>query len=231
VLGIDNIVFISILAGKLKTQAERDQARRLGILVALISRIVLVLSVAWIVTLTQPVFRIDIPGLTEDGQIVSWKDIILFTGGAFLIWKAVKEIHNKLEGEETSHGNIVAPTLGAILGQILILDLVFSIDSVITAVGMVSQVSIMIIAVLIAVVFMLLFSKAITDFVQRHPTVKMLALAFLILIGVSLIAESFDQAIPKGYIYFSMAFAVLVEYLNLRTRGSAPVKLKENLPG
>jgi len=223
VLGIDNIIFISILAGKLPTPDERERARKLGLLVALISRILLVMSAAWIVHLTEPVFTLpfQFPGDAEHAKHaaeVSWRDIILIAGGAFLIYKAVKEIHHKLEGQDESHDATVKPKLSAILTQILLLDVVFSIDSVITAVGMVSEVAIMILAVVIAVGFMLLYSGPIAGFVEKHPTVKVLALSFLILIGVSLIAEGFEQGIPKAYIYFSMAFAVGVEMLNLRVR-------------
>ncbi|CAN5529679.1 TerC family protein [soil metagenome] len=241
VLGIDNIVFISILAGKLPTQAEQDRARKLGLGVALVSRLLLVLSAAWIVRLQTPVFHlpefffgfsgiksdaVNVAELREEFLGVSWRDVILIVGGMFLIWKAVKEIHAKLEGADEHHDSSVKPKLGAILAQIAILDVVFSIDSVITAVGMVDYVSIMMTAVIIAVGFMLFFSGPISKFVEGHPTVKVLALSFLILIGVSLIAEGFERGIPKGYIYFSMAFAVVVEMLNLRMRGK-PLHLKE----
>ncbi|RYG32486.1 TerC family protein [bacterium] len=242
VLGIDNIVFISILSAKLPSPEEQDRARKLGLGVALISRIVLVLSAAAIVKLTAPVihlpdFFLGLSGikanaanaaeLREEFLGVSWRDIILIVGGMFLIWKAVKEIHAKLEGEDAHHDSSVKPKLSAILMQIAILDIVFSIDSVITAVGMVEHVSIMVIAVIIAVGFMLVFSGPISKFVEEHPTVKVLALSFLILIGVSLIAEGFEKGIPKGYIYFSMAFAVIVEMINLRVRGKA-LHLKQN---
>ena len=227
VLGIDNIVFISILSSRLKTPEEQERARKFGLGLALISRILLVLSAAWIVSLTKTVFEIPLPGIDEHAREISWRDIILILGGLFLMWKAVKEIHAKLEGEDSHHDSKVAPKMAAILGQILLLDVVFSIDSVITAVGMVKDVSIMITAVLIAVVFMLVYASAISKFVDKHPTVKILALSFLIMIGISLVAEGFEAAIPKGYIYFSMAFAVVVEMLNLRVRGKA-VELKKN---
>jgi predicted tellurium resistance membrane protein TerC len=234
VLGIDNIVFISILSGKLKTPEEQERARKLGLGLALISRVLLLLSIGWVTRLTFPVFELPIVGVDEHPKQVSWRDIILATGGAFLMYKAVKEIHAKLEGEETHGEATVAPKLSAILIQILILDVVFSLDSVITAVGMVQDVSIMIAAVVIAVGFMMFFSGPIAKFVERHPTVKMLALSFLILIGVSLVAESFEKGIPKGYIYFAMAFSVVVEMLNLRVRKGAkpvePVHLHEQTP-
>jgi len=235
VLGIDNIVFISILASKLKTPEEQDKARKLGLTIALVSRLILVASAAWIVQLKYPIFTLPfdqfVTGTPEHKAEVlgiSWRDVILLLGGLFLIWKATKEIHHKLEGQEESHGSAVAPALGAILVQILILDVVFSVDSVITAVGMVDYVSIMMIAVIIAVIFMLVYSKPISRFVHDHPTVKMLALAFLILIGVSLLAEAFETPIPKGYIYFAMAFSVLVEMLNLKLRSGKPLVLKDS---
>jgi predicted tellurium resistance membrane protein TerC len=223
VLGIDNIVFISILAGKLPSKEEKERARKLGLLIALVSRILLVMSAAWIVKLTYPVFTLPFtmggdPEHAKHAAEISWKDMILIFGGAFLIWKAVKEIHHKLEGADEHSDAVVKPKLSAILTQILLLDVVFSIDSVITAVGMVGEVAIMIIAVIVAVGFMLLYSGPIAGFVEKHPTVKVLALSFLILIGVSLIAEGFEQGIPKGYIYFSMFFAVVVEMINLRVR-------------
>ena len=234
VLGIDNIVFISILSSKLKTAEEQDRARKLGLMIALVSRLILVASAAWIVGLKDPVFHLPfdqfITGTQEHKEEVlgvSWRDVILLVGGIFLIWKATKEIHHKLEGADESHGSVVVPTLGAILVQILILDVVFSVDSVITAVGMVDHVSIMMLAVIIAVIFMLVYSKPISQFVHKHPTVKMLALAFLILIGVSLLAEAFETAIPKGYIYFAMAFSVIVEMLNLKLKSGKAIELKE----
>jgi len=220
VLGIDNIVFISILAGKLPEE-QRARARQIGLALALITRILLLLSLSWVLGLTRPI--LDLMGYKLSGR-----DLILLLGGLFLIWKSVHEIHNKLEGEE--HGKSIgeAVTFGAVITQILLLDIVFSLDSVITAVGMVNQIGVMIAAVVIAVVFMLIFAGSISHFVERHPTVKMLALAFLVLIGVNLMAEGFHQHIPKGYIYFAMAFSVVVEALNLRMKHAkaAPVHLR-----
>jgi predicted tellurium resistance membrane protein TerC len=220
VLGIDNIVFISILAGKLPT-ADRARARRLGLALAMIIRIGLLLSITWVMGLTAPLFAVA-------GQEVSGRDVILILGGLFLIAKSTYEIHDKLEGSE-GHGSAkVAASFTAVIVQILLLDIVFSLDSVITAVGMAKDVAVMILAVVIAVVVMLLSAGAISDFVERHPTVKVLALSFLLLIGVSLISEGFDQHIEKGYIYFAMAFSVFVELINLRVRGKAePVHLHQ----
>jgi predicted tellurium resistance membrane protein TerC len=217
VLGIDNIVFISILASKLRT-AERERARRVGLSLAMIIRILLLLSITWVMGLTEPLFTI--------GQDVSGRDLILILGGLFLIAKSTHEIHDKLEGEE-GHGNTkVAASFVSVIVQILLLDIVFSLDSVITAVGMAEDVSVMILAVIIAVGVMLVSSGPISDFVERHPTVKMLALSFLLLIGVALMADGFEQHIPKGYIYFAMGFSVFVEMINLRARKKAqPVHL------
>jgi predicted tellurium resistance membrane protein TerC len=214
VLGIDNIVFISILSGKLP-EAERAKARQVGLALALITRILLLLSISWVLSLKKPLFGVM-------GHSLSGRDLILLLGGLFLIWKSVHEIHNKLEGEEHGHGDAKAATFASVITQILILDVVFSLDSVITAVGMVTQVGVMIAAVVIAVAFMLVFAGRISGFVERHPTVKMLALAFLVLIGVNLVAEGFHQHIPKGYIYFAMAFSVMVEVLNLRMKHASP---------
>jgi predicted tellurium resistance membrane protein TerC len=220
VLGIDNIVFISILAGKLR-QEERQRARRVGLSLAMFIRIALLLSITWVMGLTEPIFS-----FATLGQEVSGRDLILIIGGLFLIAKSTHEIHDKLEGEE-GHGNArVAASFTTVIIQILLLDIVFSLDSVITAVGMAEDVSVMILAVVIAVGVMLVSAGTISDFVERHPTVKMLALSFLLLIGVSLIGEGFDQHIPKGYIYFAMGFSIFVEMINLRVRGkSAPVHL------
>ena len=221
VLGIDNIVFISILSGRLAA-AERPRARRIGLGLAMVMRILLLLSISWIIRLTAPLF-------TVLGEAISGRDLILLVGGLFLVAKSTHEMHNKLEGEEdeASAGKTMASSFAAVIVQIMILDIVFSLDSVITAVGMADDLGVMISAVVVAVGFMLVFAGPISDFVERHPTVKMLALAFLILIGVSLIAEGFDQHIPKGYIYFSMAFSLFVEMLNLRLRkvSTPPVKL------
>jgi predicted tellurium resistance membrane protein TerC len=229
VLGVDNIIFISILAGRLP-EHQRDLARRLGLAFAMLTRIGLLLSLAWIMTLTAPLFEIPV-----FGKPISGRDLILIGGGLFLLWKSVHEIHNALEGEETEAGArpvAAVATLGGVIAQIAIIDIVFSLDSVITAVGMVEQVSIMVIAIVIAVGVMMFAAKPIGEFVDRHPTIKMLALSFLILIGVALIGEGWDLHIPKGYIYFAMAFSVAVEMLNLRLRArrAAPVHLRRPMP-
>lgn len=221
VLGIDNIIFISILAGKLP-EAEQKKARILGLLAAMLSRLLLLFSLTWIMRLTEPLFSVI-------GQEISGRDLILLIGGLFLIAKATHEIHNKLEGAEGEANAKVRASFSSVIFQIMLIDIVFSLDSVITAVGMVQDISIMVVAVVVSVGFMLFFSGAISNFVQRHPTVKMLALAFLILIGVTLMAEGFGQHISKGYIYFAMAFSVLVEMLNLRLRKvpAEPVHLRQ----
>jgi predicted tellurium resistance membrane protein TerC len=218
VLGIDNIVFISILAGKLRAE-ERERARRLGLMLAMLLRIGLLLSITWVMGLTTPLF-------TVLGQEISGRDMILLVGGLFLIGKSTHEIHEKLEGEE-GHGSArVAASFAGVIVQILLLDIVFSLDSVITAVGMAEDVAIMITAVVVAVGVMLLSAGPISDFVEHHPTVKMLALSFLLLIGFSLMAEGFEHHIPKGYIYFAMGFSIFVEMINLRVRAKArPVQL------
>ena len=210
VLGIDNVVFIAILAGKLP-EGQREKARRLGLSLALITRILLLLSITWIMGLQKPWFSVF-------GHAFAGRDLILLLGGLFLIAKATKEIHEKLEGEDGQVSRRVAPTFASVIVQILLLDVVFSLDSVITAVGMARLVWVMIAAVVIAVGFMLLFSANISHFIERHPTLKMLALSFLLLIGVVLVADGFGQHINKGYIYFAMAFSVFVEVLNLRLR-------------
>ena len=216
VLGIDNVIFISILAGRLPRE-QQGRARYIGLLLAMVMRIALLFSLSWIIRLTAPLF-------TVLGQEISGRDLVLLIGGLFLLAKSTHEIHQRLEGDEGEGSARAAPSLRSVLIQIMLLDIVFSLDSVITAVGMVDQLAVMVIAVIVAVGFMMLFAGPISEFVERHPTVKMLALSFLILIGVSLIAESFDQHIPKGYIYFAMAFSVLVEMLNLRARkGKADV--------
>jgi len=218
VLGVDNIVFISILAGRLRPE-EREKARRLGLGLAMFIRIALLLSITWVMGLTSPLF-------TVTSQELSGRDLILIIGGLFLLAKSTHEIHDKLEGEEGHASGRVAASFVGVIMQILLLDIVFSLDSVITAVGMAEDVSVMIIAVIIAVGVMMLSARAISDFVDRHPTVKMLALSFLLLIGVSLIAEGFEQHIPKGYIYFAMAFSIFVELINLRVRAKGkPVQL------
>jgi predicted tellurium resistance membrane protein TerC len=221
VLGIDNVIFISILAGKLPADQQK-KARNVGLAGALVTRILLLLSLAWIVKLTAPLF-------TVLGVGISGRDLILIAGGLFLMAKATHEIHDKLEGEEGSTTKKVAPTLTAVIVQIMLLDIVFSLDSVITAVGMAKHLGVMIIAVIIAVVIMLFSAGSISAFVDRHPTVKMLALSFLLLIGMSLLLEGFGQHIPKGYIYFAMGFSVFVELLNVRFRGvsKTPVKLHD----
>lgn len=210
VLGVDNVVFISILASKLPAE-QQDKARKIGLLAAGGMRVILLLAVGWIITLKKELFSIGSVGF-------SGKELILLAGGLFLIYKATKEIHHKLEGEEGTTSAKTAPTIAAVIGQVLLLDMVFSIDSVITAVGMTTYVPVMVIAILTSVVIMLIASKAIYTFVNSHPSVKILALAFLLLIGVTLIAEGFGEKIPKGYIYASMTFSVFVEVLNLRVR-------------
>ena len=221
VLGIDNIVFISILAGKLRLE-ERDRARRVGLSLAMFIRIALLLSITWVMGLTAPIFKVL-------GTEISGRDLILLIGGLFLIAKATHEIHDKLEGAQGDASARVVASFAAVIVQILLLDIVFSLDSVITAVGMAEHVAIMILAVVIAVGVMLVSSGPISEFVERHPTVKILALSFLLLIGVSLIGEGLDQHIPKGYIYFAMAFSVFVEMINLRVRRKAePVHLHQS---
>jgi predicted tellurium resistance membrane protein TerC len=222
VLGIDNVIFISILASKLPAN-EQPRARRLGLAAALITRLMLLLSLAWIVRLTTPLFSVL-------GLAISGRDLILLLGGLFLIGKATHEVHERLEGEAEHAATAGRASFVGVIVQIMLLDVVFSLDSVITAVGMANEIGVMVAAVIIAVGIMLLASEAISGFVDRHPTVKMLALAFLLLIGVSLVAEGVGHHIPKGYIYFAMAFSVLVEMLNLaahrRQRPEAPVQLR-----
>lgn len=221
VLGVDNVIFISILAGKLP-QEERKRARTVGLGLAMFIRIGLLFTISWIIRLTAPLFTIF-------SQEISGRDLILIAGGLFLLAKSTHEIHQKLEGDTEQALSRVAPSFTSVIIQILLLDIVFSLDSVITAVGMVNQIGIMIAAVVVSVAFMMFFAGPISRFVDRHPTVKMLALSFLLLIGVTLIAEGFDQHISKGYIYFAMAFSVFVEMLNLRLRKSKtpPVRLHE----
>ncbi|WP_028115338.1 TerC family protein [Ferrimonas senticii] len=222
VLGIDNIIFISILVGRLPAH-QRDFARRVGLGLAMLTRLALLFSLSWVMGLTDPLF-------TVMEQAISGRDIILIGGGLFLLAKATHEIHNSLEGEEEAQtGATGAANLGMILVQIAILDVVFSLDSVITAVGLADQLMVMAIAIIIAVGVMLFSAKAIGEFVDSHPTVKMLALSFLVLVGMTLIAEGFDVHIPKGYVYFAMAFSVVVELLNLRLRKGKvePVQLRK----
>ncbi len=219
VLGIDNIIFISILTGKLPPE-KRPRARSIGLLLAMLSRLALLFSLAWLMGLTRPWF-------TVLGNEISGRDIILIAGGLFLLGKSTLEIHDKLEGEEGHSSAKVHANFGAILVQIMILDIVFSLDSVITAVGMAKHLFVMATAIIIAVGVMLLSAGRISDFVEAHPTVKILALSFLLLVGVALIADGLDLHIPKGYIYFSMAFSVFVEMLNMRLRARMrPVKLR-----
>jgi predicted tellurium resistance membrane protein TerC len=216
VLGIDNVIFISILAGKLPAH-QQGRARTYGLGLAMITRIALLFSISWVMRLTNPLFTI--PRLEHS---VSGRDLILFVGGLFLLAKSTHEIHNKLEGAE-GHGSArVMPSFAGVLVQIMLLDVVFSLDSVITAVGMVDSLPVMIAAVVIAVIVMIAFAGPISRFVDRHPTIKMLALSFLLLIGMTLMAEGLHQHIPKGYIYGAMAFSVFVEMLNLRAARKAP---------
>jgi predicted tellurium resistance membrane protein TerC len=221
VLGVDNIIFISILSGKLPAGQQR-RARRLGLLGAMLTRILLLFSLAWIVRLTSPLF-------SALGHDVTGRDLILIGGGLFLLAKSTFEIHERLEGEEAQGTRRAAASFIAVLVQIMLLDIVFSLDSVITAVGMVDQVSVMVAAVVISVAIMMLAAEPISAFVHKHPTVKMLALSFLLLIGMSLLLEGFGQHIPKGYIYFAMGFSVFVEMINLRLRARAavPVHLRD----
>jgi len=220
ILGVDNVIFISILSSKLR-QEQQHRARRLGLLAAMGMRILLLMSLAWIIRLTAPLF-------TLFGQAFSGRDLILILGGLFLLAKATLEIHERLEGEE-GHGSAkVAPSFGAVIVQIMLLDVVFSLDSVITAVGMADDLTIMVSAVVVAVAIMMVAAEPISAFVNRHPTVKVLALSFLLLIGLSLVADGFGLHIPKGYIYFAMGFSIFVEMVNLRVRKSAkPVKLHQ----
>lgn len=215
VLGVDNVVFISILAGKLPVE-QRENARRLGLGLAMFIRILLLLSIAWVVRLTAPLFTV----LSHE---ISGRDLILMVGGLFLLAKSTHEMHTQLEGEEGHSSKRIAASFAAVILQILLLDIIFSLDSVITAVGMADDIGVMVTAVIVAVAFMLVFSGAVSRFVDRHPTVKMLALSFLLLIGVSLVAESLEFHIPKGYIYFAMAFSLFVEVLNIRLRKSREV--------
>ena len=223
VLGIDNILFISILVGRLP-EHQRNFGRRVGLLLAMGMRLALLFSIAWVMGLKETWF-------TVLGQAISGRDVILIGGGLFLLAKSTHEIHNSLEGVEEEQPSIKVATLGPVLFQIAVLDIVFSLDSVITAVGLVDQVSIMAIAIIMAVGVMLMAARPIGEFVDEHPTVKILALAFLILVGVTLMVEGFDVHVPKGYIYFAMAFSVAVEMINLRMRKKVaePVKLHKAL--
>ena len=225
VLGIDNIIFLSVLVGRLP-EKQRVFARRVGLGLAMIARLALLFSISWVMGLTEP-------WLTVFSQAISGRDLILIGGGMFLLAKATLEIHHSLEGSEESDPAVGAASLGMVLVQIALLDIVFSLDSVITAVGLVEQVSIMAIAIILAVVVMLMAAKSIGVFVDEHPTIKILALSFLILVGVTLMVEGFDVHVPKGYIYFAMAFSVAVEMLNIRMRRkrASPVKLHSRYAG
>jgi len=220
VLGVDNVIFISILSSKLSS-AQQGRARRTGLLAAMGMRILLLLSIVWIIRLTAPLFYIF-------GRPISGRDLILIGGGLFLLAKATTEIHERLDGEEGHRSARVRPSFAAVITQIVLLDIVFSLDSVITAVGMADEIIIMVAAVILAVVVMMFSAEPISSFVNRHPTLKVLALSFLLLIGVSLVGEGLGMHIPKGYIYFAMGFSVLVELINLRVRKiTAPVHLHE----
>jgi predicted tellurium resistance membrane protein TerC len=221
VLGVDNIIFISILSGKLPPR-QQPLARRVGLLLAMGTRILLLFSLAWIVKLTAPIFALW-------GHEISGRDLILILGGLFLLFKSTHEIHGRLEGDEGESSAKAASSFASVLVQIALLDIVFSLDSVITAVGMVDQVSVMVAAVVMSVLIMMLAAEPISSFVHRHPTVKILALSFLLLIGMSLLLEGFDHHIPKGYVYFAMGFSVFVEMINLRVRRkAAPVQLRDS---
>jgi len=225
VLGVDNVIFISILAGKLPVD-QRDRARMTGISMAVITRVLLLLSLSWIISLEEPLFFLPWFG---DDLGISGHDLILVSGGLFLLWKSVREIHDKLEGVEGHASSKVQASFGSVIVQIMLLDVVFSLDSVITAVGMANELFIMIVAVIVAAGVMIFASGPIGRFVEEHPTIKMLALSFLLLIGFTLIVEGLHQHIPKGYIYFAMGFSIMVEMLNLRLRTPAakPVSLRE----
>jgi predicted tellurium resistance membrane protein TerC len=223
VLGIDNIIFISILVDKLPP-TERERARRIGLFLAMFMRVGLLLTLSWLVGLTEPLFTII-------GTDISGRDLILALGGVFLVWKSTMEIHQLTEGVEGHASAKVKASFAAIIVQVIIIDMVFSLDSIITAVGMVDEVSVMIAAVVVSVGLMMLFARGIGNFVSSHPSIKMLALSFLLVVGVMLIAEGFDHKVPKGYIYFAMAFSVAVEMLNIRMRkktsAATPVNLHE----
>jgi predicted tellurium resistance membrane protein TerC len=220
VLGVDNVIFISILSGKLP-QSQQKRARRVGLIAAMVMRVLLLFSIAWMAQLTAPLFEVfDRP--------ISGRDLILIGGGLFLLAKATYEIHDKLEGEEDHASGKAVATFGAVIAQVMVLDIVFSLDSVITAIGMAEDLWVMVTAVVLAVMVMMLAAEPISAFVEKHPTVKVLALSFLLLIGLSLVADGFGQHIPKGYIYFAMGFSVFVEMVNIRVRGTAePVRLRK----
>lgn len=220
VLGIDNIIFISILASKLPKEQQKP-ARMLGLALAMVTRILLLLSLTWVMRLTAPLFSLF-------SQEISGRDLVLIIGGGFLLAKSTLEIHENLEGSEETHMKTVAASFVGVITQIMLLDIVFSLDSIITAIGLANQIPVMVIAIILAVIVMMISSGIIAKFIEEHPTIKMLALSFLLLIGVSLLGEGFDLHIPKGYVYFAMAFSFLVEMLNLKTRRrrATPVKLK-----
>ena len=220
VLGIDNIIFISILAGKLPA-AQQGRARTLGLMIALVARVILLCSIFWLTKLTGELFRVL-------AHPVSGKDLVMLSGGLFLLWKSVHEIHGSLEGEDHAQGAKGGTTLGSVIAQIVVIDIVFSIDSVVTAVGLAQHIEVMIAAVILAMLVMLAASGAISAFVNRHPTIKMLALSFLLLVGVVLIADGCGQHVEKGYIYFAMAFSFAVELMNIkmRARRVKPVDLR-----
>jgi predicted tellurium resistance membrane protein TerC len=225
VLGVDNVIFISILSGKLP-KADQKRARRVGLMAAMLMRIALLLSLSWMASLTAPLFTII-------GQTFSGRDLILLGGGLFLLAKATWEIHDKLEGEEGHSSGKPAATFASVITQVMLLDIVFSLDSVITAIGMSDHLMVMVTAVILAVLVMLLAAEGISAFVEAHPTVKILALSFLMLIGLSLVADGFGQHISKGYIYFAMGFSVFVEFINIRIRTkrkAPPVHLRHNYP-
>lgn len=224
VLGIDNIVFISILTGRLPAD-QQPQARKLGLGMALVMRVLLLLSITWVMSLDDPIFRLDQFGMfTEwlrahrEVDEISVRDLILLGGGLFLVWKATVEIHREMEGHEETDANAKAVSFSGVLVQITMMDLIFSLDSVITAVGMTNQIVVMIVAVMLAIGVMIVFAESVSHFVHKHPTIKMLALSFLVLIGVMLTAEGSGVHVPKGYIYFAMTFSVIVEMLNMRLR-------------
>lgn len=223
VLGIDNVIFIAILADRLPEE-RRSSVRRTGLMIAMVMRIALLFLLTWIVGATAPLF-------TVFGNAISGRDLILIVGGLFLLWKSTKEIDQLLEGAEERGSAAGRDTYGSVLGQIVLIDIVFSFDSIITAVGMARDIEVMVAAVVVSVALMMVFAGAVSRFVSSHPTIKMLALSFLFVIGVLLIADGFDHHVPKGYIYFAMAFSVLVEMLNIRVRGrrapSAPVELRQ----
>lgn len=222
VLGIDNIIFITVLASRLP-QRNQNKARVIGLALAMITRLLLLLTITWVMRLTTPLFTV----LTEE---ISGRDIILIGGGLFLLWKSTSEIHSSLEGEEKKKLQKAVAGFATVLIQIALIDVIFSLDSVITAVGLAREIGVMMIAIVIAVIVMMFSAQAIGNFVDRHPTIKILALSFLVVIGVALIAEGFDLHIPKGYIYFSMAFSVTVEMLNMKVRKRAvPVKLHKSI--